>query len=102
MQWAFQRETAATAVRYLAGVKGVGNLISLKPRVSASVVKTDIEAALKRRATRDAHNVSVSVNGAEVTLSGKVPTLAERQAVGNAAWCTPDVRSLVDNVTISY
>ena len=102
VQWAFQRATAATAVRYLSGVKGVNDQITIKPGVTASVVKNDIEAALKRRATSEANSIKVAVSGSQVTLSGKVPTWAERDAAGSAAWASPGVSNVVDNIAISY
>lgn len=102
VQWGFQRATAAAAVRYLAGVKGVSDQITIKPGVTASVVKSDIEAALKRRATSEADGIKVTVNGSKVTLSGTVPTWAERDAAGSAAWSSPGVSNVVDNIAISY
>lgn len=102
VQWGFQRATATAAVRYLAGVKGVSDQITIKPGVTASVVKGDIEAALKRRATNEANGIKVAVNGSEVTLSGKVPTWAERDAAGSAAWSSPGVKNVIDNIAIAY
>ena len=102
VQWGFQRATATAAVRYLMGVKGVSDQITIKPTVSASSVKNDIEAALKRRATTEAHGIKVAVNGSEVTLTGKVPTWAERDAAGSAAWCTPGVSKVIDHIAIAY
>lgn len=102
VQWGFQRATATAAVRYLGGVKGVSDQITIKPGVAAGVVKSDIEAALKRRATNEANGIKVAVNGSEVTLTGKVPTWAERDAAGSAAWSSPGVTNVVDNIGISY
>jgi osmotically-inducible protein OsmY len=102
VQWAFQRATATAAVRYLAGVTGVSDQITIKPGVNASVVKSDIESALKRRATNEANGIKVAVNGSEVTLTGKVPTWAERDAAGSAAWSSPGVTNVVDNIAITY
>jgi osmotically-inducible protein OsmY len=102
VQWGFQRTTANAAVRHLLGVKGVTDLITLKSGVSASAVKGDIEAALKRRATSEANGIKVAVSGSEVTLTGKVPTWAERDAIGSAAWGTSGVSNVVDKITISY
>ena len=102
VQWGFQRATATAAVRYLMGVKGVSDQITIKPSVSASSVQNDIEAALKRRATTEAHGIKVAVNGSEVTLTGKVPTWAERDAAGSAAWCTPGVSKVIDHIAIAY
>ncbi len=102
VQWGFQRATAATAVRYLAGVRGLTDQITIKPSVMGSAVKNDIEAALKRRATEDSKNISVSVDGSVVTLKGNVPNWAERETASNAAWCTPGVSRVIDNITIAY
>lgn len=102
VQWGFQRATATAAVRYLAGVRGVSDQITIKSTVAADVVKNDIEAALKRRAVSESNGIKVSVNGSEVTLSGKVPTWAERDAAGSAAWSSPGVSNVIDNIGISY
>lgn len=102
VQWGFQRATATAAVRYLAGVRGVSDQVTIKSGVTASVVKSDIEAALKRRAVSEASGIKVAVNGSEVTLTGKVPTWAERDAAGSAAWSSPGVSNVVDNIAISY
>jgi osmotically-inducible protein OsmY len=48
VEWPYQRQAAAEAVRYLSGVVGVSNSISIKPAFSATLVKADIDAALKR------------------------------------------------------
>jgi osmotically-inducible protein OsmY len=100
--WAFQRDAAISAVRYLMGVKGVNDQLVIKPKVSAPVVKADIEAALKRRAQKDAHDISVSVHGTDVTLSGKVHSWSERELATNTAWASPGVKTVVDNITLSY
>ena len=102
VEWAFQRNTAAAAVRCLSGVTGVSDQITIKPGVKANVVKSDIESALKRVVTNDAQKISVAVSGSEVTLKGSLPTWAERETASEAAWRTPGVRSVVDNITIGY
>ena len=45
VEWQYQRQVAADCVRDLTGVIGVSNQIAVKPSVSATVVKSDIEAA---------------------------------------------------------
>jgi osmotically-inducible protein OsmY len=103
VKWEFQRATANAAIRYLAGVKGVSNQVAIKPdSATAAAVKSDIEAALKRRAVSEAQHIKVEVNGNEVTLSGKVPSWADRDAAGTAAWASPGVSKVVDNIAISY
>ncbi len=67
-----------------------------------NAIKTDIEAAIKRRALADVANVSVSVTGADVTLSGTVHSWSERELATDAAWCTPGVRKVVDHMTVTF
>ena len=100
VDWEYQREAASSAVRYLLGVTGVSDHIDLKPSVSLSAVKSDIEAALKRAAQADAQKISVKVQGDDVTLSGTVHSWSERQLATHSAWGTPGVRNVVDNMTV--
>ena len=103
VDWEYQRQAAAKGVRYLMGVTGVSDQIVLKnPKVSLSAVKSEIEAALKRRATADAQKISVEVHGADVTLTGKVHSWSERDLARNTAWGTPGVRNVVDHMTITH
>jgi len=100
VDWQYQRIEAKAAVRYLMGVKGVNNQIAIKPHASPSVVKSDIEAALTRSALLDGKSIQVKVDGAGVTLSGKVHSWSERDTARHSAWNSPGVRSVVDNITV--
>jgi osmotically-inducible protein OsmY len=100
VQWQYQRQDAADRVRDLAGVTGVSNQIAIKPSLSAMVVKSDIEAALKRRAAADAKTITVDVKGAEVTLTGTVHSWAERELVMRSAWSSAGVRTVVDKMNL--
>lgn len=102
VEWEFQRNAAVSAVRNLTGVIGVTDLIELKPEVTATIVKSEIEAALKRRASRDAKSISVAVDGRDVTLTGIVNSWSERQLATNSAWSTPGVRNVRDNLTVTF
>lgn len=102
VEWDYQRQSAKDAVRSLLGVVGVSDEISIKPKASMTAVKSEIEAALKRRAHTDAQQISVDVRGADVTLSGSVHSWSERELAASSAWSTPGVRKVVDNITIAY
>lgn len=101
VEWQFQKQAAADAVRYLAGVKGISDLIAIKPKANKSVVKADIEAALKRQATKDAKDITVRVDGSRVTLTGRIHSFAERELATNTAWGAPGVHSVVDEMTFA-
>ena len=96
VDWQYQRIAAENSVRYLMGVKGVTNLIKVKPRVSASDVKSKIQSAFARNAQIDANNVTVDATGSTVTLRGKVRSWSEKQAAEMAAFSAPGV-TVVDN-----
>jgi osmotically-inducible protein OsmY len=102
VDWEYQRMAAVDAVRYLMGVRGVSDDVAIKPKLSSSSVKADIEDALKRRAIVDAGNITVEVHGENVTLTGKVKNWSERDLATHSAWCTPGVKNVKDFITLTY
>lgn len=100
--WQYQRNDAADNVRFLSGVVGVSNQISIKPAPSATLVKADIEAAIKRRASADAKAIGVQVDGGDITLTGAVHSWAERELVTHSAWGTPGVHKVIDKMTLAF
>ena len=98
--WDFERQAAESMVRGLHGVRNVINLVSIKPKVSLTAVKAEIEAALKRRADLDAQEINVTVEGDAITLSGKVHSWTEKNLAIHSAWSAPGVRSVIDKTVI--
>jgi len=91
VDWQYQRDAAFEAVHHLMGVKGVTNLVALKPRVSATEVKSRIEAAFRRSAELDAQKVRVETRDGKVMLHGDVNSCSERQEAEQTAWSAPGV-----------
>jgi osmotically-inducible protein OsmY len=101
VDWNYQKVAAERAVRYLAGVKGISNIIDVKPIVSPVEVKSKIEAALKRNAELDAKSINVETTNGKVILKGHVRSWAERADAEHAAWAAPGVREVDDRLTVT-
>jgi osmotically-inducible protein OsmY len=100
-EWNYQRTRAEDAVLRVKGVKGVSNLIVLKPRVAPSEIRSKIEDAFRRNAELDAKNITVEASGGEVILKGTVRSWAERQEAERTAWQAPGVTKVDNRITIS-
>lgn len=90
------------AVRNLMGVTGISNNIVIKSQVSANGVKADITEALKRRAIVDSQKINVDVQGADVTLSGRVDNWTEREVARYTAWSTAGVANVRDDIIVAF
>jgi osmotically-inducible protein OsmY len=101
VEWNYQRERAETAVRWLRGVKGITNLIRLKPQVAATEIKRKIAEALRRSAEIDASRVTVETDGHSIVLKGTVRSWAEREQAERAAWSAPGVTHVENRIVIS-
>lgn len=96
VDWDFQRHAAKRAVQYLRGVSTVNSTIRIAARPSGIDAEERIRSALTRNAQLDGKTIHVAVDGNKVTLTGTVKSWTERQQAGNAAWASPHVTD-VDN-----
>lgn len=102
VDWQYQKDAAADAVRSLKSVVGVTNMITVAPRLAPAPadLKTRIEEAFRRSAELDAERVQVEVEGDRVVLRGKVHSWAERDEAERQAWSAPGVREVKNLLTV--
>ena len=101
VNWHFQRQAAERAVRYLKGVTGLRNSITIEPKVSATGLKKTITAALDRNAQLKKRGISVATDKDTVILTGKVRTCAERHQADMTAWSAPGVTSVANQLVVA-
>jgi osmotically-inducible protein OsmY len=104
VSWHHQRTAAASAVSVLPGVIDVTNLIVLKPHdrmIAASDVRANVIAAMLRNSQLEAEHVEVTVSGTEIRLAGHVASWAARHQAEYAAWCSPGVTHVDNQLAIS-
>ena len=98
--WA-QRSDAERAVRGLTGVRGVINQVTITTKpLDPLKIKNDIEEALQRQAEREARRIAISVKDGVVTLTGRIRSWAEKNAVDRVVGFAPGVRRVDDRLTV--
>lgn len=102
VEWQYQRQDAERVLRRLSGVKGVSNLLVVKPRVAPADLKQKIEQALIRGAEVDAKRITVEVQGSKIILKGTVRSWTEKEEAERQAWLAPGVSSVENRIVIEY
>ena len=86
VDWHYQKQMAENAVRQLADIAGVTNLIAIRPTTASADVKVEIDNALKRNGELRADDIRVSVENGRVTLEGEVKAPSDRGIAERIAW----------------
>ena len=96
VRWQYLRQEVADQLRFINGVTGIDNKIAITPSRSSTIVKSDIEAALRRSTISVAKAIEVAVEGSEVTLTGSVQGWSEREIARHSVWRSSGVLSVTD------
>jgi osmotically-inducible protein OsmY len=101
VDWNYQKTSAAEDIRWLSGIVGMSNNITIKPRVNAENISHDIDVALHRSWFWDPETVFVKADGGKVTLTGTVDTWYDRQVAGTTAWAAPGATSVANDIRVT-
>ncbi len=103
VEWQFQKEDAERVVRRLSGVKGVINLITVKPRADAVGAQGKDRARRWCAARRPTpQRITVEVHGSKVILRGTVRSWAEERRRSGPRGRRPGVTEVENRITIAY
>jgi osmotically-inducible protein OsmY len=100
VDWQYQRNAAERAVRYLGGIKGVTNMVTIAPPASPYDVAQRIKAALHRTADIEARRIEVTAKDGKVVLTGSVRSWPERADIERAAWSASGVMAVDDRLAV--
>jgi osmotically-inducible protein OsmY len=100
-EWRHQRVAAEQAVRWLGNVKGITNLIRIRPRAAPDAVERKIQQAFKRNAIVNQNRIAVEADGGEVVLKGTVGSWPKLEEAERIAWSTPGVSEVNSHIVVS-
>jgi osmotically-inducible protein OsmY len=103
VEWSYQRDAAKRAVRDLTGVKGVTNLITVKPHVKPTPAEVErrIAEAIERQASLDARSIWATTSNGTVHLHGTVHSVWERRVAEQAAASAAGVEKVEDHIVVT-
>lgn len=101
VDWEYERVFIRRSIENLAGVKGVTNNISIKPKtIDPTEIKSKIAEAFRRSASIDSSSIRIDETGNKLTLHGKVKSWAEKKEAEEIAWSFPGVVAVDNKIEI--
>jgi osmotically-inducible protein OsmY len=102
VNWNYQKDAAKNSVKYLNGITGVNNSITIKASTRDEIEKKDVETAIERNWSLGEQDINVKVSGTKVTLTGTVNSLYQKEEAARIAWNTPGVWSVDNELVVEY
>ena len=101
VDWKFQSDAARKAITGVDGVTGIANLLEIHNPVCPDDIRDGIAAAYRRLAALDTDAVSIKTDGSAVILSGQVRSHHERDVAERAAWASPGVTAIRNDIVVA-
>lgn len=102
VEWWYQKNAVENVLKYVLGMKGLNNWMTIKPAVTPVDVEASITSALSRLALLDAKKIKVETKAGQVVLRGSVRTYAERDEAERAAWAAAGVIKVENHIKVEF
>ncbi len=100
VDWEYQKNAVKSTIENLAGIKGISDLITVKPTVTAKDIKLKIASAFHRSAAIDSEKIQIEIIGNKAVLKGKVRSWIEKKEAQDAACNAPGITSVENKLDI--
>lgn len=100
VDWEYEKVAVRTAIKNIAGIKGMANLIRIKPTTTPKDLQKQITAAFHRHANLDAQHIHVAIEGNKAILSGTVRSWIEKSDAEDAIWRAPGIATVENRLII--
>lgn len=97
----YEKVAVRTAIKNISGIKGIANLIRIKPTATPKDLQKKITAAFQRHASLDAQQINVVIEGSKAILSGKVRSWIEKSDAEDATWRAPGITSVENQLIVT-
>jgi osmotically-inducible protein OsmY len=102
VNWSYQRDEAARAVRFVTGVKSFANLITVTPHApKVTDLESRVGKAIERLADLDARSIRVTEIDGRVQLHGHVHSISEKRAASRSAAGAPGVTEVDNEIVVT-
>lgn len=101
LDWQFQRQAVLDQIRRHPGTHHVIDEIEVRPLLDAALLMQRIDSATSTRAPGEIAVIAIDIDGARVTLRGRVASEALRSLAETTAWATPGVALVENRITVA-
>lgn len=102
LEWPYQKSFAKRTIEHLYGVKEVINNIHLKPKATPKHIENQIKKAFTRSANIDAENIKIAIHNKELTLSGTVHSVKEKEDAEITAYNAPGITNVINQLEVDH
>jgi len=102
VQWNVQKQAAKNCIENILGIRAVDNNILIRSGTEDEIEKLDIQNALIRNWAIEEKNIKVDVFGNNVTLTGNVHSIFQKDEAERMAWKAPGVWNVHNQLLVSY